>query len=312
MRKRTFLLVLIVFAGFISSFGAQIVTYEFANKDSALFMDVYMPSNQSITKTTYPCIIYVFGGGFIAGSRLDSANVAFCKTMCDKGFVVAAIDYRLGLKGKKMNGLLTAAKNLEYAIHLAVEDLFSSVSFILNCNDIVTVDTSKIILMGSSAGAITVLQADYELGNRTDVTTNIPESFHFAGVVSFAGAVFSRHGLVKYKKQSPAPTLFFHGTADKLVNYDKTQFANIGFFGSNALEKRFAKFDYPYYIFRYADLGHEVAGLPQHRNIDDICWFIENMVFQKQNYHIDKWLKDDNLIKNRPGYSGIDPANFYK
>lgn len=304
----------LLFVGFllfsVITFGAQVVTYQFAEKDSALFMDVYMPSQEITGKR--PCVLYVFGGGFVTGSRLDSSVVAFCDTLAERGFVVAAIDYRLGMKGKKMKGLFSAAKNVEHAINLAVEDLFSAISFLIAHSDVLTIDPQKIILMGSSAGAITVLQSDYELGNRTEVTKVVPDSFRFAGVVSFAGAVFSRHGLVKYKTHAPAPTLMFHGTADKLVTYNKIQFANLGFFGTNALGKRFAKFGYPHYIYRYEELGHEVAILPHNLNVNDICWFIENMVFQQKFYQIDMLHKDTTLINNRPSYSGIDPFTFYK
>jgi hypothetical protein len=55
-----------------------------------------------------------------------------------------------------------------------------------------------------------------------------------------------------------------------------------------------------------------VAILPHNLNVDDICWFIENMVFQQKFYQIDMLHKDIDLINNRPSYSGIDPFTFYK
>ncbi len=78
--------------------------------------------------------------------------------------------------------------------------------------------------------------------------------------MSFSGGVLSRKGKLKYEEQ-PAPTIFFHGTGDKLVNYKQIVFFNLGFFGSDKVAKRFEKFGYNYNILRYLDRGHEIAGI---------------------------------------------------
>ena len=136
---------------------------------------------------------------------------------------------------------------------MAVEDLFSATGFLLKHATELNVDTSMIILSGSSAGAITVLQADYELANRTQIASEIPVGFRYAGVISFAGGILSYNGVPTYKKP-PAPTLFFHGTQDKLVQYDKIEAFNNGFFGTNALVKQFEKQNYPYFVYHILSL----------------------------------------------------------
>ncbi|MEG2282557.1 MAG: hypothetical protein RSB93_04945, partial [Rikenellaceae bacterium] len=75
-----------------SSFG-QVKTYKFAQRDTtALFLDVYQPK-EAIRKNI--CVLYVFGGGFVTGSRQEEKNVEFFNDMANRGYTVVAIDYRL-------------------------------------------------------------------------------------------------------------------------------------------------------------------------------------------------------------------------
>ena len=241
-------------------------TYLFAQKDGQdLFLDIYEPLDSaarmvqldSVTTVEKPTILFVFGGGFKTGNRDAAAYKPWFENLCNDGYRVVSIDYRLGLKEVKKMGI-SQRDLLDKAIHMAVEDLFSSILFLRENTEELGIDTDNIVLAGSSAGAITILQADYELCNRTDYARVLPEGFHFAGVMSFAGAIYSTNGPVKYAS-APAPTLLLHGTADKLVNYDQIVFFNIGWFGSNRLAERFGKLGYPYTFLRFKDHGHEIA-----------------------------------------------------
>lgn len=242
-------------------------TYLYAQKDGQdLYLDVYAPfpdsdttvQIDSVTLVSKPAILFVFGGGFKEGSRDAAAYKPWFEALCKDGYRVISIDYRLGLKDVKKMGI--AQRNLlDKAIHMAVEDLYSSVLFLRENQAELGIDTDNLVLAGSSAGAITILQADYERGNRTEYAAVLPEDFRFAGVMSFAGAIYSTHGPVQYSHSAPAPTLFMHGTADKLVNYDQIVFFNIGWFGSSRLAERFDKLNYPYTFLRFKDHGHEIA-----------------------------------------------------
>ena len=192
------------------------------------------------------------------GNRDHAAYKPWFESLCNDGYRVVSIDYRLGLKDVKKMGI-AQRELLDKAIHMAVEDLYSSVLFLRDNAEELGIDTDNIVLAGSSAGAITVLQADYEQANRTPCAQVLPEDFHFAGVMSFAGAIYSTQGPLKYSVSAPAPTLLLHGTADKLVNYDQIVFFNIGWFGSNRLAERFGKLGYPYTFLRFKDHGHEIA-----------------------------------------------------
>ncbi|MDR0370832.1 MAG: alpha/beta hydrolase [Prevotellaceae bacterium] len=306
MKKITIIQFLLVFISVSVHSQLSVKNYVFAVRDTVtLGLDLYTLADAGEKN---PVIVFVFGGGFITGSKSDEQNVNYCKSLAERGFTVAAIDYRLALKGVK-GGVFALIKPLEYAIGVAVEDLYSAVHFLLQHADELGIDTDRVILNGSSAGAITVLQADYELCNGTETVKALPPDFRFAGVIAFAGAIFSREGKVTYKRP-PAPTFLFHGMKDKLVFYDKMQIFRLGFFGSNAIVKRFEKFDYPYCIYRYRDMGHDIASYPMTRNLDDIVWFIDRYVGEKAPLRMDATIKDENLTPMDIG--GFTPADLYK
>ena len=220
---------------------------------------------------------------------------------------VVAIDYRLGLKGVKGLGVFNY-KPLENAIAMAAEDLLTATKYIIDHESELRIDSKKLIIAGSSAGAITVLQADYELGNRTKLGQILPDGFRYAGVMSFAGAIFSTKGKVKYRHQEPAPTMLLHGTADKLVNYKQIKMFNIGLFGSSKLVKRFEKYEYPYYIVRYNTIGHEVAA----RMLDDFdksMWFIENYIVKGAKIHRDDFIDDPTVERHK--FGSLKPSEVY-
>ncbi|KIO78204.1 hypothetical protein TH53_04960 [Pedobacter lusitanus] len=210
-------------------------TFTYSVKDKQeLKMDIY--SNLDL-HSVQPCVIFVFGGGFIQGTRDSKTYTEYFNRLAANHYKVISIDYRLGLKGvKKLSAFNT--KPLRSAIDTAVTDLYNATAYLLKNSKTLGIDPSKIIISGSSAGAITVLQADWEKRNHTSLSFQLPADFQYAGVISFAGAILSYKGAPSYPV-APAPTLFFHGTEDKLVIYNKRRFFNKGFFGSNYLAKRF-------------------------------------------------------------------------
>lgn len=273
-------------------------TYMFAQRDTCeLYLDVYNPAEGSSTcigEKEKPTIIFVFGGGFISGSRDDVFYTPWYKMMTDNGYRIIAIDYRLGLKGARKVGV-AQVNLLDKAIHMAVEDLFSATGFIVENAASLGVDPGNIVVSGSSAGAITALQADYELCNGTAWASVLPEGFRYAGVMSFSGGILSRHGKLKYRTE-PSPTLLLHGTEDKLVNYRQIRFFNIGFFGADKIAKRFAKFGYSYNILRFLGCGHEIAGIMDDSTAYQFA-FLENNVMNGEKYIVDMTVDDPTIVK---------------
>ena len=299
------ILILVLTLSVVFCLSAQSVTYKFADRDTcSLYLDLYQPATPQ--PDNY-CIVFVFGGGFIVGERNHPEYVKYAQMLTEKGYTVACIDYRLGLKGMDLSGF-KIVKALDRAIQIAVEDLFSATAYLVENAQKFNISPDKIILCGSSAGAITVLQGDYELCNRTDIAKVLPSNFHYAGVISFAGAIYSHHGKVKYK-ETPAPTFLMHGICDRLVPYKSIRFANLGFFGSSKIVKQLEKYDYAYFIRRYEGLGHEVAMMMIH-NIDITDWFIQKYIKEKQFLQIDEELYDGTVESTK--WTHIRPGQVYK
>lgn len=279
-------------------------TYLYAQKDtSLLYMDVYLPQP---TDKKLPCMIYVFGGGFKTGARDLKHHLPYYKTLVDSGFVVVAIDYRLGLKNQDEKSY-SRPKVRRNAVNMAVEDLFSATRYIVANADKWNIDTARIIISGSSAGAITVLQADYELANRTTLSKGMPNNFRYGGVISFSGALLTHQATLNYARV-PSPVLLFHGTGDKLVASGKITVFNRSWMGSAAIAETFKKKGYPYYLYTYRNLGHEIAVVPMYENKLEIFSFIRTFIDHGKDLQIEQTYFD----KDRKKLFDISPKEFYK
>ena len=285
-------------------------TYLFVQRDTCdLYLDVYNPakgSQTSIKGKTKPTVVFMFGGGFIQGTRDDESYNDWFKMLTQHGYRVVSIDYRLGLKGSNKVGI-AQVNVLDKAIHMAVEDLFSATNFMIDNAESLGIDPSNIVISGSSAGAISVMQAEYEVCNRTSWASVLPAGFNYAGLMSFSGAILSRKGKVKYAEE-PCATLMLHGTADALVPYKQIAFFNLGFFGGGKLVERFKKFDYNYNMYHFIDYGHEIAGSME-TTLDLQLKFLENHVMQGDKRVIEAWLSDPDVYK---GFGPQSRKELYK
>jgi len=295
----TFLLSVSLMAG-----APQKQTVVYADREGqALLLDIYRSDSASMLPQ--PCLIFVFGGGFKNGERDAAHYQPYFSHFARKGFTVVSIDYRLGMKDQKAPGILNY-KPLLKAIHLAVSDLYAATNYLLENADKLNIDPSRFIISGSSAGAITVLQADYLERDNHPSADVLPEDFRYAGVISFAGGIFSTEGVPSYT-QRPAPTLFFHGSADKLVPYNKTGFFNLGMFGSKSLAKRFREERYPYTFYTMEDIGHEVSEYPMKEFLPEIEQFITDFVLDRKQWMRDIRFKD----MLRTSDTSTTPTNYY-
>ncbi|MEJ0104163.1 MAG: carboxylesterase family protein [Bacteroidota bacterium] len=273
--------------------GIHKQSFIYAVKDSAkLGLDVY--NNTSGTVTKKPCVLFIFGGAFIAGHRDDSIYNKYFNSLVDHDYVLISISYRLGLKGAKHLSKYNIAP-LRKAVSMAIEDVYDATNWVIENSAMLGIDTGKIILSGSSSGAITVLGADFRRRNNMEIAQKLPAGFQYAGVVSFSGAVLSFNGSLKYAIP-PAPTLLFHGSADKIVPYNKIRFLNKGFYGSSWIARTFKKEKYPFYIYRAEGLGHEMAVLPMYNQLPLILDFLDRFVMQKKPLQVDMSY-DDPAIK---------------
>ena len=153
----------------------------------ALTLDVYRP----VTSGRYPVVVQVYGGAWQRGVPGD--NAAFAAYLAAHGFVVFAIDYR-------------HAPQWQWPAQ--IEDVRTALAWIREHGGDYDADTSRLALVGRSAGAQLALAAAYE-----------PGAPPIAAVVSFYGPV----DLVDGYRDPPRPDpidvrtieeLFLGGTPD--------------------------------------------------------------------------------------------------
>lgn len=304
---KKFCLLLLLFAMSLGGHAQNMKTYQYAERDSLqLYLDFYTP--ESVNDSTI-CLVYVFGGGFIGGHRDGAWEKAYFEQLVDEGFMVASIDYRLGLVGAK-NLSIFNTEPLAKAVYMATEDAILALSYLLEHAEELKINKEYIVMTGSSAGAITSLQVDYAMCNGFLNSDILPADFRLAGVIAYAGAIFSKEGKVQYRNREPVPTMMFHGTKDNLVSYKGISFFNVGFFGADALVKRFEKYDYPYYARRFEGYGHSVA-VAGPLTIDDLKWFCLHYIYNKEKIQVDG-IYDNLDPQTMPPYDYYTPSDLYK
>lgn len=262
--------------------GIERETHVFAVKGrDTLRLDLYTRDGADTLRK--PCLIFVFGGGFVAGRRDDPGFLPFFEHFLRKGFTVASIDYRLGMKQARESGALERdgiVAALERTLAMAAEDLYDATACLCGHAAEWGIDTSRIVTCGSSAGAITVLTGEYGICNDSPAARRLPEGFRYAGVISFAGAICEQ-GELRWL-HAPAPMLLFHGDADRNVPYDKVSHEGIALCGSRQIARSLSEHRYPHWFYSVSDTDHSMSGRPMRENLAEIDTFLEKLVFGRQ------------------------------
>lgn len=305
MKKIALFLVMMVQSFVLSAQDVVCDTFHYATHNGEeLYMDRYTLGKA--TESARPCMIFAFGGGFVKGERDHEYYSVYFDRLAREGIVVVSIDYRLGLKGIKADGGLVAMIEVfNNAINIAVEDMYAATNYVIERAEEWGVDTSKIMISGSSAGAITAVQAEWMRCNGAERAQVLPEDFRYAGVVSCAGAIFSVKGKPKFDT-TPAPMLLFHGTSDSNVPYDHSSMFGVGFYGSAYIVKQLDKLGSPYWFYSVEYGDHSIAGIPLFYQCDVIMQFINDFVLNGNSLQIDTEVVDLNGEKRPTRFKVMD------
>lgn len=286
MRKIVLVIAAIV-AGCVtlSAQGVVCDTFHYATNDGEeLYLDRYMLDTEA--RELRPCMIFAFGGGFVRGERNHEYYSIYFDRLAREGIVVVSMDYRLGLKNLKPDsGMVAMISIFDNAVNIAVEDMYAATNYVIDNAEAWMVDTSKIMISGSSAGAITAVQAEWMRCNDAERARMLPADFRYAGVVSCAGAIFSVKGKPKFKF-APAPMLLFHGTSDSNVPYDHASMFGVGFYGSEYITKQLDRLNSPYWFYSAEYVDHRMAATPLIYNCDVIMQFINDFVLRGEQLRI--------------------------
>lgn len=189
-------------------------------------MDVYLPANRSATKT-FPFIM-IHGGSWSAGDKTDfNAYITAFKSYFDSGYAIFNLNYRL-------------ANGSSILLQQQLSDIDAAVNFIISKSSEYQINTTKMGIMGASAGAHLALMKTYksntdnkikavvDLFGPTDLSWMynnhpIPQSSQpvlvnlLATTPALNTTTYTNASPINFITSTVPPTIIFHGTADVIV-----------------------------------------------------------------------------------------------
>jgi|TARA_B100002003_G_scaffold142485_1_gene131846 acetyl esterase/lipase len=191
-----------------------------------LKLDIYKKKSLS---SSVPVIIFIHGGSWVTGGKED--YLVYCLAYAQKGYVTASLSYRF---------------SQEAIFPAAVEDIICGIRWIKSHGNEYGIDTSKVALVGGSAGGHLAMMAAYTIDEPqfisgcddnkisttitaivniygpTDLTTDFAiaqgATYQFMGTKYEENpSIFKEASPLTYISPDDPPTLIFHGTIDKIV-----------------------------------------------------------------------------------------------
>lgn len=267
----------------------------FRKRDLNLTLDLYSPSELDSRR---PLILFIHGGAFYIGYKDEPAYIDFCKHFASMGYVTASIDYRLGFHASK--------NEIERAGYVALQDAHAALRFLVSHADEYHIDTDRIFVAGSSAGAITGLNLAFmrddvrpesTMGKRTFLShkadlgpiessgNDIKAKFSIKAVANMWGAVSDLDLL----HNSRTSIISFHGEDDKVVPYaEGYPLASVGeglakmlseeMYGSACIDRKAAELGLHHSFHSFPGEGHafNTTGKDKQPNANHV--FIKNRI----------------------------------
>ncbi len=149
---------------------------DFAGNVRDLTMDICVPVGDNPGPNGRPLMVLVHGGAFIAGSKADPNISRMMHEFAERGYVTAAINYRLGMFNSEQERIchistlfdipwtcLNQQDSSEWfrAAYRGAQDAHGAIRFLTNQAGNYAIDPSKVFLVGESAGAFISLLAAY-------------------------------------------------------------------------------------------------------------------------------------------------------
>lgn len=222
------------------------------SEKNALF-DIYQPKTVDVAPR--PLIIWMHGGGFKYGSKNAAGIELWCKTFAQRGYVCAAVNYRLSKKNP-----LFHFEELKKSCYNGVLDIYTMLDYFKKNAARFNIDPDKIILAGNSAGGMLGLQAAYTTANELARQTGFPDATTFTNekqatkiiaVINLWGAVFDLNTL----KNNNIPIVSIHGRTDSTVPLEHK---NSPLYGSLAIHNTADSLRIPNAIKIYDGYSHEL------------------------------------------------------
>ena len=166
-----------------------------------LQLDVYEPAGAN-TPGLRPGFVIVHGGGLQRGDKATENMVQLCEEMAARGYVCASINYRLQSDDPPAAGSTLAQRTLA----AAVEDAHAAVRWMTANSRRYELDSRRIAVGGSSAGATIALRLAFGRAGR---------QLRIPAVFSWSGGLYTS---LQYVKGGAASLLIVHGNNDPEVD----------------------------------------------------------------------------------------------
>lgn len=235
-----------------------------SDKTRNLYLDIYEPSGHS--DTLRPLVINVVGGAFVMANRNGEDMINFCTRFAKEGFVAATIDYRV-----------MDVKNLTYSSivrsgYQATQDLSYAIRFFKANWEKYRIDTTRISLLGQSAGAVAVFHTLFMDENQRPVETFQPTDLgmlrptdtmkNFTSNVACAVCLWGcvMDSTIIDKNDRKTPVCLIHGRKDKVLpcntgySFSKRIFPYV--YGSECIAKQLSNKGIPNELHVFENENH--------------------------------------------------------
>lgn len=278
--RKFFFSTAIFFIVILNAAAQDFQTLNYFDFDSiSLELDLFLPTSESANPT--PLVIYVHGGGFKNGNRNGGHGLA--RHLIEQNIACASITYTLYMKDKSFScdGILSEKIK---AIQIAASQLWNATAFLLDQKEKINIDTAKIFIAGSSAGAETVLHAAYWDRKQMQLFEhNLSNEFKYAGIISGAGAIMDLNLITE---GNMLPTMLFHGDADPTVPYataahhycPPNSSGWLMLFGSKSIADYLGKLNGIFQMTTFKNGKHSFAGAYFYQNQNHVSDFIDRVL----------------------------------
>lgn len=230
-------------------------------KDDRL-LDIVYPK-VPMPEAGYPCVVWIHGGGFVSGSRSMGPLV---RSLVKRGIAVVALEYYL-YRRHHLDGNPNAEKpkplihpsrpyptSLRLGVNAAAEDTELALQWLAENAREYKIDPKRVLIGGSSAGAITSLEVACIRRKVTGVTIR--------GVLDFCGSVEKADVI-----EAPVPPLLIvHGEKDMTVGTDY----------GRELQRQMDKIKAKCVPLFIPDASHSVARPALQSHLKDILDFVDD------------------------------------
>lgn len=236
-----------------------------------LRLDLYFPDPVDDPLPLRPLVIYTHGGGFHGGSKQTRKSRVWAKAFARRGWVFAAVDYRLGWPHE--DSCLASEVLYREAVYRAAQDVRSAHRWLREQAAAYRIDTSWVFLLGASAGSACAMfiayfdQEDFDPVLAAALGPLDPpgatDRFPVRGVATKAAALEDLDVLGR----ADVSHILFHGNCDLTVPFHEgplyhcwTPSPWVPVYGSARIAGRLDELDRCHVLYESVGNGHVAAG----------------------------------------------------